>query len=102
MIIVSGIIEMSEGDVARLTDAMATQMAATQAEDGCIQYDFSHHVTRPDVLIVSEKWRDADALAAHGKAPHMAIFNRAVGKATIKRISVRAYDASNERTLIGE
>jgi quinol monooxygenase YgiN len=102
MIVVMGTIKLAEGDIDRLHSAMAAQMAATHAEDGCEQYVFSRDVTDPNALIISERWRDQEALNAHGKAPHMAIFNKAIGSATIKSISVKAYDVAGVRTLLGE
>ena len=101
MIIVMGIIRADAAEITKLEAAMAEQMAATQAEDGCELYVFSRDVTDPGRLLISERWRDAEALAAHGKAPHMAVFNRAVGGIKIDEISVKAYDVANMRTLIG-
>jgi quinol monooxygenase YgiN len=77
-------------------------MAATHAEDGCELYVFSRDVTNPDCLLISERWRDGDALAAHSKSPHMAVFNRAIGTAKIESVSVKAYDVSGVRNLIGD
>jgi quinol monooxygenase YgiN len=102
MIIVMGSIRMGDGDIDRLQAEMKAQMAATQAEDGCELYIFSRDVTDPNHLLISERWRDADALAAHGKAPHMAVFNKAIGSAKIEQISVKAYDCSGQRTLLGK
>ncbi len=102
MIVVMGTIEMAEGEIDRLNPEMTKQMAATQAEDGCEQYIFSRDVTSPDTLLISERWRDDDALAAHGKSPHMAEFNKAIGAAKISAVSVKAYEISNVRTLVGE
>jgi quinol monooxygenase YgiN len=102
MIVVMGTIDLAEGDIDRLQNEMATQMAATQAEDGCEQYVFSRDVTDPNRLLIAERWRDAEALAAHGKTPHMAEFNKAIGRATIKKISVKAYEVASVRVLLGE
>ena len=102
MIIVMGIIRADAADLDSLQDAMTAQMAATQAEDGCELYVFSRDVTDPNVLMISERWRDGDALAAHGRAPHMATFNRTIGGIKIHQISVKAYDVSGVRTLMGE
>jgi len=93
---------MAAGEIDRLHDEMVKQMAATQAEDGCEQYIFSRDVTNPDALLISERWRDDDALAAHMAAPHMAEFNKAIGAAKISAVSVKAYEISNVRVLIGE
>ena len=102
MIIVMGHIRLGPGEIDRLSDDLAQQMAATQAEDGCEQYIFSQDVTDPDLLLISERWRDADALAAHGKAPHMAGFNKKIGTAQILDISIKAYEAGNVRVLMGK
>ncbi len=101
MIIVMGHVRMGSGEIDRLKGEMATQMAATQAEDGCIQYEFSRLVTEPDTLIISEKWRDQAALDAHLQAPHMAVFNAVIGGAKVESINIKAIDGENMRQLIG-
>jgi quinol monooxygenase YgiN len=102
MIIVMGTVRMDPADIDRLSDAMATQMAATMAEDGCELYAFSRNVTDPGLLHISEHWRDNDALTAHFKAPHMATFNAAIATANVTAMSIKAYEAGNVRTLMGE
>jgi quinol monooxygenase YgiN len=102
MMVVMGTIELAAGDIDRLVDDIAKQMTATQAEDGCEQYVFSRDVTNPNTLLISERWRDADALAAHGKTAHMAEFNKAITSATIKKISVKAYEVASVKVLLGE
>ena len=102
MIVVMGTIHLAEGDIDRLHGDIAKQMAATQAEDGCEQYIFSRDVTNPNLLLISERWRDMDAIAAHGKTAHMAEFNKDIGGATIESISVKAYEVASEQVLFGE
>ncbi len=45
--------------------------AACRAEAGNIKYDYYLPAGGGDELILLEKWRDAEALAAHGAQPHM-------------------------------
>ena len=45
---------------------------ACRAEDGNLKYDYYTPVDGSDDLLLIEKWRDADALAAHGKQAHYA------------------------------
>ena len=45
---------------------------ASRAEDGNIKYDYYTPVDSNDDLLLVEKWRDSDALAAHGRQPHFA------------------------------
>jgi quinol monooxygenase YgiN len=101
MLVVMGTIRMGEGEIDRLQPDMAAQMAATQAEDGCEQYVFSRDVTDPNTLLISERWRDDDALNAHMKAPHMAIFNKAIGSAAVLGMSVKRYDVASVSQLLG-
>jgi len=46
--------------------------AACRDEPGNIKYDYYRSVDDCDKLLLVEKWRDAEALAAHGKQPHIA------------------------------
>ena len=45
---------------------------ACRAEDGNIKYDYYLPADGNDELLLVEKWRDADALAVHGRQPHFA------------------------------
>ena len=42
-----------------------------RAEDGCMQYDYHLSLEEPDTVVLLEKWRDSQALAAHMQQPHM-------------------------------
>lgn len=46
--------------------------AACRAEEGNIKYDYYRPVDGSDDLLLVEKWQDTDALAKHGKQPHLA------------------------------
>lgn len=44
---------------------------ASRAEDGNLKYDYYFPFDdRADELLLIEKWRDAEALAAHAETPH--------------------------------
>ena len=45
---------------------------ASRTEEGNIKYDYYMPVDGSDDLLLVEKWRDAEALAAHGKQEHFA------------------------------
>lgn len=45
---------------------------ACRAEDGNIKYDYYIPTNGSDDLLLVEKWRDAEALAVHGRQPHFA------------------------------
>ena len=44
--------------------------AACRKEDGNIKYDYYYSADDSDELLLVEKWRDKEALDAHGKQPH--------------------------------
>ena len=101
MIIVMGYAKLGAGDIDRLLPEMQVQVSATNAEDGCELYSFSRDVTDPDTLIISERWRDQAAIDAHMTSVHMKAFNVALGSATIKGLSIKAYENGEVRTLMG-
>ncbi len=43
---------------------------ASRAEEGNLKYDYYFPVDGRDELLLLEKWRDAAALAEHGRQPH--------------------------------
>ena len=100
MVIVMGHAKLEAGEIERLQEAARQQIEATRAEDGCEHYSFARDILDPDMLIISERWRDAAALAAHARAPHMTGENRALSDAKIVDISVKAYEDGEVRTLI--
>jgi quinol monooxygenase YgiN len=60
---------------ARLDDArpiMASMVAASRAEVGCLEYSYAEDVLDPGLIHVKERWTDRPALDAHFKSAHMA------------------------------
>jgi len=45
--------------------------AKVRAEDGCLQYDYHLSLEENDAVVLLEKWRSSEALAAHMAQPHM-------------------------------
>ncbi len=58
---------------------------ATRQETGCISYDLTQSLTDPDTLIFVERWKDKDALKAHFKQPHMAVWREKSGPYIVSR-----------------
>lgn len=52
---------------------------ACRAEDGNIKYDYYIPTDGSDDLLLVEKWRDAEALAVHGRQPHFARIGKLKG-----------------------
>jgi len=101
MIIVMGHAKLEAGEIDRLGAEMDAQIKATRAEDGCLAYSFSRDALDPDTLIITERWRDNAAIAAHFASPHMAAFNAVLANAKVTEVSVKAYENGEERVLMG-
>ena len=51
---------------------LATQVAPTRAEAGCLNYDFHADASDPCIFVFYENWRSQDDLDAHMGMPHLA------------------------------
>jgi quinol monooxygenase YgiN len=86
MIHVVAIITAKPGQRENILKAARENLAAVRAENGCIEYgpvvDADAGAFQaplgPDTFVVIEKWKDMDALNAHGVAPHMKAFGAKV------------------------
>lgn len=66
-------LKVKEGQEAAFTATFKELAAAVRAnEPGNFYYDLYKSKTEPRTFVVLERYKDADALAAHRKAPHMA------------------------------
>lgn len=83
MIHVLAIITAKPGQREAILKEFRANMPAVYAEAGCIEYgpaidaDVTNKIQTklgPDTFVVIEKWESAEALAAHGAAPHMAAY----------------------------
>ncbi len=94
MIVVNGRLESSPENVAALKDALAAMEDASRAEDGCDDYTFSVELNNPGVIRITEKWRDMDALVAHFRSAHMALFQQAMRAHPPTASAVTFFEAS--------
>ena len=66
MILIAGTVRFPAEHMPAARPVMARMVTATRTEDGCIQYAFAEDVLDPGLIHISELWRDAAALDAHG------------------------------------
>ena len=92
MILVVGTVRVPEEAFASAHEAMAAMIAATRQESGCIRYAFARDLVDPQVMHVSEAWTDREALAAHGRTPHMAEWRKAIGAVGVIERDLRIYE----------
>lgn len=105
MIIVHGIIPL-RADTRDQALAMARRMAeATQAEPGCIAYDFYVGLGDPNRLLLFQEWESMEALMAHFETPHMDEFMRELphvvaGEIQTRRFAVQTVDEERETSAV--
>lgn len=100
MLLIEGWLELASGEFAKVNDQALRMVAATRAEDGCIHYAFAQDIGNPDLIRISERWRDAEALAAHGASAHMQAFNQAMGSVQRLGADLWLYNAEEVRKLM--
>ncbi len=74
---------MEPADIPAITDAALAMMAATRAEEGCLEYEFSEVIGEPGTMRIYERWESAQALEAHFEAPHMGVWRDALKNVTV-------------------
>jgi quinol monooxygenase YgiN len=102
MIIVAGEVRFGAGEIERLMPLMRASIEGARGEDGCLSYRYGRDALNPDLLVISERWRDEASLEAHLRQPHLLEFIGAVRQAKVEGMSVRMYRAGNAKTLLGE
>ncbi len=71
MLILAGTVRLPPENLEAARPVIATMVAASRAEDGCIAYGFSEDLLEPGLLRVFEVFRDAEAQQAHAQNQHM-------------------------------
>ena len=100
MIIVTGAVRFGNGEIERLRSALAANIAASRKEAGCEAYSYAVDLAEPNLLRITEMWRDEAALDAHTK--QLAELMAPLEGAKIEAMSVTAYEASYLKNIIGE
>src|SRR5258706_6766116 len=98
-LIIAGTVRAPVDNIEGLRPHMLAMMAASRAEDGCIDYDYALDVFEPGVIRIFEIWRDQAALEAHFKAPHMAEWRAAWPSFGVSDRKLFAYEVASERPL---
>ncbi len=101
-VIVAGTVRVAAAELARAAPRMAEMIAASRAEEGCLEYAYAQDVGDPGVIRVFEIWGDEVALRAHFASAHMARWRAALADLGVKiasdrRISV--YEIAAERAI---
>ena len=99
MILIAGTMRMPAAKLDEARPALQRVLAATHAEDGCLDYRFAEDVLDPGLIHVTELWRDQAALNAHIATPHVVEWRAAGPTFGIGEHNFRVYDVGEPRTL---
>lgn len=102
MIQINGTITLAPGTIAsnpETVEAIKAMVAASRAENGCLDYTFAQDLSDPDTLIIYERWRDPEAVAAHGKSAHMAEFQKVMAANPPVGRNLRMYETDDGNPL---
>jgi len=98
-LIVAGTVRVPPENLAGLKPRMADMIAASRAEDGCLDYNYAEDVNQPGLIHVFERWRDQAALDVHFTTDHLARWRAAWPSFGVSDRKLFAYEVSSERPL---
>lgn len=99
MLVIAGTVRIPPENLARFKPHMLAMLAASRAEDGCIDYSYAEDVAEPGLIRVFEAWRDQAALDAHFQTPHMAAWRAAWPDFGVSDRRLFAYEVAQQRPL---
>jgi quinol monooxygenase YgiN len=98
-IVVSGEIRLDPDDFDAALALIDPLVAATQAEPGCIAYDFWVDPRDRGRVRVFEEWESEDAIAAHRDSAHLATFYAALAAIRITSVELHRFEVAAKTPL---
>jgi quinol monooxygenase YgiN len=98
-LIIAGTVRVPPENLERFKPHMQAMLAASRAEDGCLEYSYAVDVAEPGLIRIFEAWRDQPALDAHFQAPHMATWRSRWPEFGVSDRRLFAYETASERPL---
>lgn len=102
MIIVHGTFPVKAELRDQAIDLMRDMAVASQAEDGCISYEFYVGLTDPNSLLLFQEWETVEALQSHFETTHMEVFLKQLPEVLDGEVSTRRYEVRSPAELIDE
>lgn len=93
-----GSVRFPVDSMAALGAPLKAVVEATRQEPGCLFYSLAPDPTDPGLVTVAEVFRDEEALTAHGRSEHMAVWRAACAELGLHDRRLIAYDAANPRS----
>jgi quinol monooxygenase YgiN len=99
VIVIAGTVRIPPANLDRFRPRMLEMVAASRAEDGCVEYCYAQDVGDPGLVRVFEIWRDETALARHFHTEHMTAWRAAWPDFGVSDRDLSLYDVSAVRPL---
>ncbi len=103
MVHVVAVLDLEDGAREQFLPHFRWLVPLVRDEEGCIEYDGTTDLPtsivgqapcRADRVTVIEKWRNVEALEAHGQAPHMREYRRRV-KGLLKSVVIHVLEPAS-------
>jgi len=98
-LIIAGVVRVPPQNLEGLRPHMLAMLAASRAEEGCLEYAYAEDVADPGLIRVFEVWRDQAALDAHFQTPHMVEWRSHWPQFGVSDRRLFAYEIASERPL---
>ena len=98
-LIISGTVKIPHENLAGIRPHMTAMLAASRAEDGCVEYSYAEDVAEPGLVRVFEVWRDQAALDAHFASENMKAWRAAWPGFGVSDRRLIAYEVASQRPL---
>ncbi|MBW2392920.1 MAG: antibiotic biosynthesis monooxygenase [Deltaproteobacteria bacterium] len=99
MLVVAGHVSLDPTKIEDARAATEEMVRETLKEEGCNAYCFAVDLVEEGRIRIFEEWESQEALDLHFKAPHMAVFQAAMGGLGIKEMVVHKYEVSSKWSL---
>jgi quinol monooxygenase YgiN len=97
MLLIVGTIRLPAPNLADALPAMKRMVAASRAEDGCVEYSYAEDIFDPGLIHVKERWTDQPALDRHFASAHVAAWRALWPGLGIRDRELRVYDVGDAR-----
>ena len=98
-LIVAGTVRVPAANLDRFRRHMTEMIAASRAEDGCLDYAYAQDVVDPGLIRVFEAWRDQGSLDAHFATEHLARWRALWPQFGVSERRLTVYEIAGARTI---
>ena len=98
-LLIAGTVRVPPENLDGFRPHMLAMLAASRAEEGCLEYAYAVDVVEPGLIRIFEVWRDQAAIDAHFQTPHMATWRAAWPSFGVSDRRLFAYDVAQTRPL---